>query len=626
MGFEDSKQNIKPTGFVNPFVEKFFIKKNVDGSTAESQLAFQDKEIYPDGTVIAGPILHFRGTVDRNYYVAIIVLTTGTTPPRLVPNDILRNHYPIPLLSKKTPSGVDTILWRFDVVVRQRNTEYIQRYRIKSPYFHLNKDEGGGEIQSSSIEESLEESEEEIGSTEYGENGDILSDTNRNDEHQYKFIVPGIGTPLNIGANSCNKQHKKKPFVELWEKLHKNHLRKGLHLLIHLGDQVYTDPDIWKVHPKLKRFLSRFRKSKIQFTKEMEDKVDDYFFELYVRYWTIPEIAKVLAEIPNIMMWDDHDIFDGYGSYRSSWQETSVFQGIYNIAQKYFCLFQLGCSYPHEFILSSLRGTPGLSQVYHINNVLILSLDNRSERNRKLIMSKDTYKALHDYLYSTTNSSIDHVLVLIGIPIVYNSFNKIERILSGLNFSFEDDIKDHWRSLRHKRERKYIVNMLQTFAAFKKCRITVLSGDVHVGCAGTIESMKSATGNAAVINSIVTSGISSEPPPRLIRFYLRRTRHLKDHISRRLSIKGGLHEFDNDKTFLNEKRNFVLLLFDENNGINVEWVTEGNDPYPYKLYIHPYSESRKLDFTYGRTRGLFFRRKKRIVNNETDNLNPVKVT
>ena len=40
------------------------------------------------------------------------------------------------------------------------------------------------------------------------------------------------------------------------------------------------------------------------------------------------------------MTWDDHDIFDGWGSYPDTLQNCPVFQGCYQAALRFYLLFQ----------------------------------------------------------------------------------------------------------------------------------------------------------------------------------------------------------------------------------------------------------------------------------------------
>ena len=76
-----------------------------------------------------------------------------------------------------------------------------------------------------------------------------------------------------------------------------------------------------------------------------------------------PEVARLLARIPSAMMWDDHDIFDGWGSYPESpdnLQGCDVYRVIYAAASRYFRLFQLrSIANVSCWIRSSWATTPG---------------------------------------------------------------------------------------------------------------------------------------------------------------------------------------------------------------------------------------------------------------------------
>jgi hypothetical protein len=63
---------------------------------------------------------------------------------------------------------------------------------------------------------------------------------------------------------------------------------------------------------------------------------------------------------------------------------------------------------------------------------------------------------------------------------------------------------------------------LLAFADSKKCRVTVLSGDVHVGAPGMIASTRSTAEepSSQVINQLTSSGIVHPPPPGVVLFFL----------------------------------------------------------------------------------------------------------
>ena len=46
------------------------------------------------------------------------------------------------------------------------------------------------------------------------------------------------------------------------------------------------------------------------------------------------------GQIPQLNIWDDHDIIDGFGSYVNEFMKCDVFRGIGSTARKYYMLFQ----------------------------------------------------------------------------------------------------------------------------------------------------------------------------------------------------------------------------------------------------------------------------------------------
>jgi phosphodiesterase/alkaline phosphatase D-like protein len=58
----------------------------------------------------------------------------------------------------------------------------------------------------------------------------------------------------------------------------------------------------------------------------MLQEVEQYYFGHYMHHFADPPFAAALAQIPFVFSWDDHDIFDGWGSYPEYLQQSAVFQ------------------------------------------------------------------------------------------------------------------------------------------------------------------------------------------------------------------------------------------------------------------------------------------------------------
>ncbi len=91
-------------------------------------------------------------------------------------------------------------------------------------------------------------------------------------------------------------------FVRLLLRHFDENPNKRPHAQIHLGDQIYAD-DHWKEQLFLPwPGLRERHKARLA-----------SYSEVYDRFWRYPEWSELLRQAPACMMWDDHDVRDGWG-------------------------------------------------------------------------------------------------------------------------------------------------------------------------------------------------------------------------------------------------------------------------------------------------------------------------
>ena len=369
---------------------------------------------------------------------------------------------------------------------------------------------------------------------------------------------------------------------------HEQEEEAKFHLLLMGGDQLYAD-SIWEVVPSLKRWSERSGKRRwdARFTAEMQRQVERFYFDLYCERWAQAEPAAVFARIPTVMMWDDHDIFDGWGSYPEHRQNSPVYNGIFKIAREHFSLFQLRAD-PSGQPAGMLGG--GYNSVHNLGKVAIAVLDLRSERSPQQVMSQASWNAVTNALEGINSGGSDckHLLVMSSIPVVYLDLAALETSFSWIpgQQELEDDLLDHWRAGPHRAERLRLIHRLLRFAEKKKCRVTILSGDVHVGALGVLESTRGgASGsNATVINQLISSAIVHPGPPRLILYVYGKLAEKVEAVDR--GITARMIEFPaTDRAFIGT-RNWLSLKMDSDHRVWAEWRAEKEDQ-PYTKVIHP---------------------------------------
>ncbi|MCJ1425690.1 hypothetical protein MMC29_003590 [Sticta canariensis] len=120
-------------------------------------------------------------------------------------------------------------------------------------------------------------------------------------------------------------------------------------------------------------------------------------------------------------MWDDHDIFDGWGSYPERLQLCPMFQGLFSIARRFYLLFQHHTTLPRAQELSHLFGARNESYSFVKllgPQVALVAPDSRSERSKKTIVSAESWNLIFDRM-NNLPSSVQHVVLLTTVPVLY---------------------------------------------------------------------------------------------------------------------------------------------------------------------------------------------------------------
>lgn len=318
---------------------------------------------------------------------------------------------------------------------------------------------------------------------------------------------------------------------------------KGLqrfHLLLMGGDQIYFD-SIWEDVKELKGWIGLPRDQQLDFpvTPALEAQIENYYLSLYATRWMPNErapwgsetktldAAHAMARTPTVMMWDDHDIFDGWGSYSCEMQNSPLFKRLFHHARRAFWVFQMQHADDQlpelklrddvpvrandplfqkiewskalkkdPLALPMLDQQPGFSFVHAVGPIQLVVADLRTERSHEQVMGPDTWDALQAWLKTIPENDrqhpgmgCQHLLFMSSVPVVHPKLTLAEAFLD--NFGSEhvldssaDDLKDHWTHDDHEGERLRLLETLFATAKAKRLRVAIVSGDVHVAAHG----------------------------------------------------------------------------------------------------------------------------------------------
>lgn len=369
---------------------------------------------------------------------------------------------------------------------------------------------------------------------------------NGTNHSSYQFFIPGRQESMNVVSFSCNgisvNADNSKYTSSLWLDVLRKHAnpKQHYHVMLGGGDQIYSDAVKFVSKQVMAWTEETDPKKKAQHKKSptLMEELNNFYLLHYMKWFGKgfmvgtkcsthhPLFPFALATIPSVNIYDDHDIIDGFGSYRDETMNGDMFIAIGNVAYKFYMIFQHHTSPDEElhesdpsWILGEKPG-PFIKQKNHSNyvrlgrEIALLGLDCRTERSIHKVVSRETYNAVFKRLEEeiSANPEIKHLLVMLGIPIFYprlawlewiftsklfKPVRKLERkgiiVQKGLVNEFDgdvdvlDDLNDHWCSRDHKPERNQLLLDLINFGARTGVRITVLSGDVHLACISRIK-------------------------------------------------------------------------------------------------------------------------------------------
>jgi hypothetical protein len=379
------------------------------------------------------------------------------------------------------------------------------------------------------------------------------------------FRLLPMHRPLRIALVSCNdifdsSVTPRERRGALWRTLAAEIASGNVDLIIHSGDQIYGDeaPDSWtRSEPR----VAAYRRH-------------------YVETWSHPDVAAALATCPSMMMWDDHEIYDGWGSNDGDISPPA--RQRFADAEAAFVEFQ-----------AALNPTPfdGSSHAWSfvMNGIGVLAVDARKHRSwhDRRILGGDQFAALDRELAALADAKLRHLFVVVGTPPVYLKTMIAEKLLPYVSPSSVDDIRDGWTASRNQSDCRRLLMMLLDFSARSGTQVTILGGDIHVATLAHIDTRIGFGPNRKHprIYQVTSSGIARPPPKQLEAIALRLIAGGGAQNLFNEDIRGALRPIAGADAHVLTKRNFAILktcdasggAWDPNGNLWVELFAELDD-------------------------------------------------
>ena len=315
------------------------------------------------------------------------------------------------------------------------------------------------------------------------------------------------------------------------------------------GDQIYADDVEAKVlkepDPKKRR---------------------QHYFDIYKRFWDDVNYRRVLCRVPSVLMWDDHDITDGWGSREDSFKTKNSeefkdeWQRLFATAKEMFGIMQASRN------PDPLAKEFGFDTCFRVGSAGFVVADLRSNRNiRKFYETRegkkvwigqvwrpeqldaikkwidtereklDTLFFVSTVVFSHGAPSVEQFILRMWFRVIdtvnlLNRFLIFKKALQWFNDKvgdLRDDINDSWGSEANQREAGRALDFLFDLEnpprkanahadtapqnEKKPLNVVILTGDIHTPGYSTIYSSRPEHKAKAVIPHIVATPVAYEP-------------------------------------------------------------------------------------------------------------------
>jgi hypothetical protein len=240
--------------------------------------------------------------------------------------------------------------------------------------------------------------------------------------HRYRYTVRRLGR--NVRGAQGSFQTMPPP----------EYLNEMSFVVVSCSDQ--TDPGAW---PQLKQFIDDTQPQFLLMISTIDEGSPEerrhLLAEKYQESWSRSDVSEILANIPCYMMWDDHDIRDGWGSFAP---DSATLSDRYPLGQpiheKYAAYFRDALDVFWHFQMvhnppplvspgykSSQNPGTAMPFVFRVGRTAILVVDGRGQRD----VWREKDPILGTEQWSFLSSVVDHlaedidaVIVVTPVPIV----------------------------------------------------------------------------------------------------------------------------------------------------------------------------------------------------------------
>lgn len=302
------------------------------------------------------------------------------------------------------------------------------------------------------------------------------------------------------------------------------------------GDQIYVDtnaklgfPDIWKwLKDNKPALLERYRKGRGYDQAGLYEYLLDIYRWYYRVYWNVGALQQVYERFPQYMIWDDHEIMDGWGSFTEKERlkrlsrlfnenQPSVDKMLVNLMWKAACRAYYEYEHSHNPLTPYDADEPDNCQwdySFAHGPAAFYALDVRGHHDVEkqgdpyLLLGKAQMTRFQNWLQAAADNPACAVLFVISpVPLLH----WVDALVNYADLgSVKDDFMDEWDHQSNWSERAVLLRNVFDRLDSQGKLLVFLSGDVHCASAYRLTHERY---RKARVYQLTSSAISRKPAP-----------------------------------------------------------------------------------------------------------------
>lgn len=342
---------------------------------------------------------------------------------------------------------------------------------------------------------------------------------------------------FSFGFYSCHDPFHANGSFGAWPLFQDSLARNNARFVIGGGDQVYVDCQNKKWFPDIWEWLKDNKDELLDAHRKPDNSIDksgvaryllDVYRWYYRVYWQFPHVREVYARYPQYMIWDDHEIMDGWGSRtnaerlkhiarffeRDDPETDAMLVNLMWRAARY-AYFEFSHSHNPPTIIDLEKSEDcQWDYAFSQGGIPFYVLDMRGhhdvERDSYSLLGRAQFERFAQWVAKGAATGAKTLFVVLPVPIVH--WNSIAVNAGTIFGGAKDDCMDEWEHRSNHSERNVLLETVFSALEERGQTLVCLSGDVH---SAAVFRLSHAKYRRAKIVQVTSSAISRMPAGKL---------------------------------------------------------------------------------------------------------------